>query len=57
MDEIARNPFAQHNNVTLLKGTPYHRLRIGDRRIVYEVQSKRVVILVLRIVPRGEVYK
>jgi mRNA interferase RelE/StbE len=57
MNGIAQNPCTQHNNVKPLKGTPYYRLRVGDWRVVYEIQNERIVILVLTIAPRGEVYK
>ena len=57
MDEIAKAPFEHHRNVKPLKGSPYYRLRVGDWRIVYEIQEKRINILVLKIAPRGEVYK
>lgn len=57
MNVIAQNPYTQHNNAKPLKGTPYYRLRVGDWRVVYEIQNERIVILVLKIAPRGEVYK
>ncbi len=33
------------------------RIRVGDYRIIYRVQKKQVLILVLRIRHRGDVYK
>ena len=33
------------------------RIRIGDYRIVYEVQNEQLVILVIRVAHRREVYK
>lgn len=33
------------------------RLRVGDWRILYEVHEREVVVLVVRIGPRGEVYE
>jgi len=57
MDAIAKDPFTQHANVKPLKGSPYYRLRVGDWRIVYEIQEQQINILVLKIATRGEVYK
>jgi mRNA interferase RelE/StbE len=33
------------------------RIRVGDWRIVYELREREVVVLVVRIGPRGEVYE
>ena len=33
------------------------RIRVGDWRILYEVREREVVVLVVRIGPRGEVYE
>ncbi len=57
MDNIAKDPFAPHGNVKSLKGSSHYRLRVGDWRIVYEIQEQRINILVLKIATRGEVYK
>jgi mRNA interferase RelE/StbE len=33
------------------------RIRVGDWRILYEVHDREVLVLVVRIGPRGEVYE
>jgi mRNA interferase RelE/StbE len=55
--EIAQAPYATHNNVTKLVGRPGYRLRVGDWRVIYELQNEQVVLLVLKVGPRGEVYE
>ncbi len=43
---------------TKLKGdNPFYRVRVGDYRIIYEIQEDTLVILVLKIGHRKEVYK
>ncbi|MFD0914058.1 type II toxin-antitoxin system RelE family toxin [Methylophilus luteus] len=44
---------------SVLKGefSGLRRIRVGDYRIVYEVQDAQLVILVIRIAHRREVYK
>jgi mRNA interferase RelE/StbE len=54
---IAADPYVQHNNVTKLHNRPGYRLRVGDWRIIYEVQNNQLIIFVLKIAPRGEVYR
>lgn len=49
--QIADSPFEQHNNVTQLQGRPGYRLRVGDWRVIYEVDQDKILILVLRIGP------
>jgi len=43
---------------TKLKGdNNFHKIRTGDYRIVYEIQGDRLVILVVKIGHRKDVYK
>lgn len=56
IDELARDPY-NAPNVKKLTEHPGFRLRVGDWRIVYLLIEERVVIHVVRIAPRGEVYK
>ena len=55
--EIAQDPYATHNNVAKLVGRPGYRLRVGDWRVIYELENEQLVLLVLKIGPRGEVYE
>lgn len=57
IDTIAVDPYAPHNNVTKLVGRPGYRLRVDDWRVIYEVQDEQLVMLVIKIGPRGEVYE
>ena len=43
---------------TKMKGdNPFHRVRVGDYRIIYEIQEDTLLILVLKIGHRKEVYR
>jgi mRNA interferase RelE/StbE len=43
---------------TKMKGdNDFHKVRTGDYRIVYEIQGDRLVILVVKIGHRKDVYK
>ena len=56
IDELAENPFPASSKK--LKGQPDHyRLRIGDYRIIYRIEKKRVTIVVVKIGHRREVYR
>jgi len=57
LDQIASAPYAKYNNVTKLQNQPGYRLRVGDWRVIYEIESGRLVILVLKIGPRGRIYQ
>jgi mRNA interferase RelE/StbE len=36
---------------------PAWRLRVGEYRIVYEILQGELVVLVVNVAPRGEIYK
>jgi mRNA interferase RelE/StbE len=49
LDQIASDPYAKHSNVTRLQNRPGYRLRVGDWRVIHEIESDRSVVLVLNI--------
>ena len=57
LDQLAQDPYARNPNLTKLQGRPGYRLRVGDWRIIYELEDDRLVILVLKIAPRGGAYR
>jgi mRNA interferase RelE/StbE len=57
LDQLAQDPYARNPNLTRLQGRPGYRLRVGDWRIIYEIENDRLVILVLKIAPRGGAYR
>jgi mRNA interferase RelE/StbE len=54
--EVAVDPYAPNNNLTKLQGRDGYRLRVGDWRVIYELQDERLVMLVLDMGPRGDIY-
>ena len=43
---------------TKMKGdNPFHRIRVGDYRIIYEIQEDILLIMVLKIGHRKDVYR
>ena len=54
--EVAASPYAPNNNLTKLQGRDGYRLRVGDWRVIYELQDDRLVMLVLEVGPRGGKY-
>jgi len=57
LEALALNPTPP--GVKVLRGTRErtYRIRSGDYRIVYRVESGRLVVLVLRVAPRRDVYR
>lgn len=56
IEALAADPLGAAN-VRKLVGRPGYRLRVGDWRVIYTLDSGRLVILVLDIGARGGVYK
>ena len=43
---------------TKMKGNnPFHRVRVGDYRIIYEIQNDLLVVLIVKIGNRKDVYR
>jgi mRNA interferase RelE/StbE len=57
IEALAADPFAPNNNVRRLTNHPGYRLRVGDWRVVYLAHEQALLIAVVRIAPRGEVYQ
>jgi mRNA interferase RelE/StbE len=57
MEQIAKDHSAFIPNVKKLQDRPGYRLRVGDWRIIYEINKDEVAVIVLKIAPRGEVYR
>ena len=57
LDRIAEDPYAPYSNVTKLRNRPGYRLRVGDWRAIYEIKENELIILVLKIGSRGEIYR
>ena len=56
LEQLAANPNAMPN-VVKLAGRPGYRLRVGDWRILYEIEDEKLIILVLKIALRGGAYQ
>ncbi|GAB4407200.1 MAG: type II toxin-antitoxin system RelE/ParE family toxin [Anaerolineales bacterium] len=57
LNQLASDPFAAIPNAKKLQGRSGYRLRIGDWRVIYEINNDEITIIVMKIAPRGEVYK
>ena len=55
--QVAKDPYGQYKNVTKLQNRTGYRLRIGDWRVIYDVEDAELVILVLKVGPRGDIYR
>lgn len=55
VDQFAADPKSQANNVKALVGSVHIRLRVGDWRVIMNDQG--IVLLVLEIGPRGDIYR
>jgi mRNA interferase RelE/StbE len=56
IDELSEN--LPDPSTTKLKGNNnFHKVRTGDYRIVYEIHEDRLIILVVKIGHRKDVYK
>ena len=55
LDRLAEQP-TRAPNVKSLRGRPGYRLRVGDWRVVYELDHAQRRLIVLDIGPRASIY-
>ena len=53
---IERIKIRPHYFVKKLVGSPYFRLRVGDYRLILDIQQDKLIILVLEIGHRKNIY-
>ena len=44
-------------NCLKLADSPYYRIRTGDYRIIYDIQDDKLIILILKVGHRKDVYR
>jgi mRNA interferase RelE/StbE len=57
LQQLAADPFASHPNVTRLQNRDEYRLRVGNWRVIYDIRKDEIVLLVIKIASRSEVYR
>jgi len=57
LDIIATDPAGYQGDWKRLQGTPFWRLRVGAWRVICEIAKKELIVYVLKIGSRGDVYK
>ena len=58
-EELEKDPY-YGPNIKRLKTRPQellYRYRIGEFRVIYEIFKKEIVVLIVKIASRGDVYK
>ena len=56
LDCLAENPFANDADVKKLQGPSGYRLRVGNYRVIYELENRKLIIQVLEIAHRKDIY-
>lgn len=54
---LGQDPDDPRLDVKKLAGQPYHRLRVGDWRIIYDRDDYIKIISIEALKPRGDAYK
>jgi mRNA interferase RelE/StbE len=56
IDNLAEN--LPNPDITKMKGNnPFHKIRVGDYRIIYEIQNDILMILIIKIGHRKDIYR
>ena len=56
IDDLAQNPRPIQSK-RLVGTDDLYRIRVGSWRIIYTIQDEQLLILIITIAPRGQVYK
>ena len=57
LESIAASPAKYEGGWKPLQGSPFWRLRVGDWRVICEIVKNKLIIYVLKIGSRGDMYK
>ncbi len=57
LDSVAAGPAAYRGDWKPLQGSDFWHLRVGDWRAICELRNGELVLLVVKISPRGDAYK
>lgn len=57
IETVAADPHGAHGNAKRLRGRPEFRLRVHDWRVIYRVLDDRLVLLIIKIGTRAQVYE
>lgn len=57
LEALAEDPFNAQLDVKRLAGTDGFRLRVGDWRVIYDRNEDELVVLVIKLGGRGDIYK
>lgn len=55
IETLENNP--RPDGVEKLTGTDFYRIRVGDYRIIYEIEDEITRVLVLKVGDRKEIYR
>nr|WP_221626808.1 type II toxin-antitoxin system RelE/ParE family toxin [Cohnella lubricantis] len=58
LEQLRNNPF-ENPNTKKMKGKEgdFFRLRVANYRVIYEIKNEELIIYVVRLGPRGDIYK
>ncbi|MEM7617552.1 MAG: type II toxin-antitoxin system RelE/ParE family toxin [Pseudomonadota bacterium] len=56
LEKLAVDPYKINNNVTALSGNDAFRLRVGNYRAIYYLEDDKLILTLVRIKHRKEVY-
>lgn len=57
VEKMAKDPFSRTLDVKKLSGRSGYRLRIGEYRVIYHLQRQKLLILLVEVGHRKEVYQ
>jgi mRNA interferase RelE/StbE len=55
LNRIKIRPFDY--DIKRLQGSPYYRLRVGEYRVILDIQQNKLIIIVVEIGSRKNIYK
>ena len=57
LEAIALDPYSYQGHWRQLSGSPHWRLRVGGYRAICAIEKNVLLLIVLNVGPRGDIYK